>query len=154
MKKLASNRMLAFFLACIIVITTCFTVSISAVWDYDDPGNGMPDPDDPNEGLPYPEDYQSNPNLEASEGNAVVKYSFSYVPTVLDYEQTGTITTARAGEVVWLNIAVANVDTNHAPYGLYSFEGHVTFDVVNLSPFCYDTLVEGGDDPWLKQFTK
>ncbi len=153
MKKLASNRMLAFFLACIIVITTCFTVSISAVWDYDDPGTGMPDPDDPNEGLPYPEKYQSDPNLDPNDGQAVAKYSFSYVPTVLDYEKNGTITTARAGEVVWLNIAVKNINTDHAPLGLSAFEGHVTFDVENLSLFCFDIDSIYGDSPWMEHFT-
>lgn len=154
MKKLASNRMLAFFLACIMVVTTCLTVSISAVWDYDDPGTGMPDPNDPNEGLPYPEEYQSNPDLVPDENNAVVKYSFSYVPTVLDYEKKGTITTAKAGDVVWLNIAVKNINLNDAPYGLSAFEGHVTFDVEKLSLFCYGVDILGGDNAWLKHFTK
>lgn len=154
MKKLASNRMLAFFLACIIVVTTCMTVSISAVWDYDDPGTGMPDPEDSAEGLPYPEEYQSNPDLVPDETNAVVKYSFSYVPTVLDYEKNGTITTAKAGDVVWLNIAVKNVNLDDAPYGLSAFEGHVTFDVEKLSLFNYNTSILGGDNAWLKYFTK
>ncbi len=154
MKKLASNRMLAFFLASIIVVTTCFTVSIGAIWDYDDPGTGMPDPNDPNEGLPYPEEYQSNPDLSATEENAVIKYSFSYVPTVLDYNKTGTITTARAGEVVWLNIALRDIDRELAPYGVSALQGHVTFDVEKLSLFCYDADAEVGEDlPWTKHFT-
>jgi len=128
MKKASSLRMLAFFIACVVVVTTCFTVSISAIWDYDDEGTGMPSPDDPTEGLPYPPEFPDDPY-------AITEYSFKYDPSVLDAETQTALQYAKAGDVVLLKVAVKDIDLDAAPLGLSAFEGTVTYDVENLSLF-------------------
>jgi len=132
MKKASSLRMLAFFMACMVVITTCFTVSISAVWNFDSEGTGMPSPDDPTEGLPFPD--ANRPSVK--------EYSFTYAPSVLDLETKETISSVKAGDVVWLSISVEDiVSPSVLPagatefLGLSDFEGHVVFDYNNITPF-------------------
>lgn len=126
MKKASSLRMLAFFMACMVVITTCFTVSISAVWNYNDEGTGMPDPDDPTEGLPFP---------DAEDEYAITEYSFNYVPEILDAETKAVIKNAKAGDVILLSVSARGIDLAKAPLGLSSFEGGITYDVENLPLF-------------------
>ncbi len=135
MKKASSLRMLAFFMACMVVITTCFTVSIGAVWNFDSEGTGMPDADDPAEGLPYP-------NEDRPE---ITEFAFTYAPSVLGIADSAPITTAKAGDIVWLNISVDDIVSPAVLpegltefLGLTAFEGHVVFDYKNIAPYAED----------------
>lgn len=106
-----------------------------STWSYCDPGNGLPDPEDETEGLPYP---------DADNITYVRQYDFSYVPTVLDYYTYEPITTAQAGDLVWLKISVEDIDDidqELAPYGFSCFEGTVTFDVENMSLLYYPITI-------------
>lgn len=102
-----------------------------SVWSYCDPGNGLPDPDDETEGLPYPDDKITY----------VERYDFRYVPTILDYYTYEPITTAQAGDLVWLKISVEDMNLELAPYGFSCFEGTVTFDVENMSLLYYPITI-------------
>lgn len=102
-----------------------------STWSYCDPGNGMPDPDDETEGLPYPDD----------EITYVERYDFRYVPSILDYYTYEPITTAQAGDLVWLKISVEDMNLELAPFGYSCFEGTVTFDVENMELLYYPITI-------------
>ncbi len=126
MKKASSLRMLAFFMACLVVVTTCFTVSISAIWDYDDEGTGMPAPDDDAQGLPYP---------DANDEYAITEYQFKYTPSILDAESQAVLNSAKAGDVVLIKIAISDIDLENKPLGMSAFQGTVTYNVEDISLF-------------------
>lgn len=135
MKKASSLRMLAFFMACLVVVTTCFTVSISAIWDYDDEGTGMPAPDDDTQGLPYP---------DANDEYAITEYQFKYTPSILDAESQAVLESAKAGDVVFIKIAITDIDLENKPLGMSAFQGTVTYNVEDISLFlnCDEALFE------------
>lgn len=132
MKKALSKRMLAFFIACLMVVTACLTVTINAAeWDYDDEGTGLPDADDENKGLPY---YVNGKPI-------ITDYGFSYLPEVYGYGEDGTvdfsapITSAKAGDVVWFKLSVTDINRDLAKNGFFSFDGYYTYDVENIDRY-------------------
>ncbi|MBQ4648733.1 MAG: hypothetical protein IJB76_06190 [Clostridia bacterium] len=171
MKRTSLKRTLAFFIACIMVFSTCLTVAINAdfdpndpllEWDYRGEGTGMPDPNDPNEGLPYP-------GLDGV-ADMITEYAFKYAPTVYGYGEDGLvdmttpITSVKAGDVIWVKIACTDIDSSKLEGydGFYNFEGFFTYNVERIKRFFAEKevvpvrLTDGTpfiiDSSWLKNF--
>ncbi len=136
MKKANAKRLLAFFIATLMVLSACLTITINAVddWDYADEGTGMPDPDDPNEGLPF---------------TPVKEYKFTYKPSIYGYgtngdaDLTSNIVSAKAGDVIWVKMSATDINQEKlSGYdGLNLFEGYITYDVEKFEPFYGDKVV-------------
>jgi len=165
MKKAPAKRLLALFIACLMVVSTCLTITINAdyeivEWDYLDEGTGMPDPNDPTEGLPFPDLEGVDPIIS--------EYYFTYKPTVYAYgtdgkvDMTTPVTSVKAGDVFWLKIACTDIEKDkllEKYEGFYDFEGFYTYDVeaidryyggknVSLTPGKTGIL----DTTWFKKF--
>ncbi len=165
MKRSPAKRTIAFFIACLMVVTTCLTVSINASdyeiveWDYLDEGTGMPDPNDQTEGLPFP-------NIDGI-APIISDYYFTYEPSVYAYGEDGNVdltnpvTSVKAGDVFWFKIACTDIETEKLTKydGFYDFEGFYTYDVEAIDRYYGGKVVSLApgktgilDSTWFKKF--
>ena len=159
MKRTSLKRTLAFFIACLMVFSTCLTVAINAEgepvdplteWDYRSEGTGMPDPDDPNEGLPYP-------GIDGVD-DIITEYAFKYEPTVYGYGEDGLVdfftpvTSVKAGDVVWVKVACTDIDASKLEgyAGFDTFQGFLTYNVERIKRFNAGKAIV--DNVWFKKY--
>lgn len=150
MKTKLSTRVIAWFVVSVMLISAVLVIPVSGEWiipdwvnwwDYDDrayafddywsweeDGTGMPDPNDPNDGLPY--DW----NVYHWES-----YGAHFNMSLLNFDQTSNITTAKAGDVVWIKVVLDNLDEEMFPDGVYYSNYCITFDHNKALPFMMST---------------
>lgn len=157
MKNMSAKRFLALFLACLTIVSSCLIVSVGAdsgssddltlkgyplEWQFDSGGTGMPDPDDPNEGLPY----DAMPEIK--------EYGCAYKPYVYGYgedgdvDMTNLITTAKAGDVIWLKVSFTGIERDRLKadaknyIGFHGWEGYVSYNANDILRFYADVGVD------------
>ncbi len=157
MKTKLSTRIMAWFVVSVLVISALLVIPVSGEWTLNDlvlpdgygdkrwqeywsweqSGTGIPDPDDATEGMPH----EWNDNVWT-------EYCGQYNMSFLDFEtKSQVLTTAKAGDVVWLKVALVLNETTDKYFesGVDAFCYCITFDDSKALPFMMPLLDENGE---------